>query len=270
MIFDVLKAVVLGIVEGFTEFLPISSTGHLILVNQVFSFEKRFTILFDIVIQLGAILSVLFYFRKRLWLFGKDQEKNKEILNLWQKTIVGVLPAIVLGFFLGETIEEKLFNPVTVALALIIGGIILILVERKNRQNQIDSIKNLSFKTAFFVGLIQCLAMIPGVSRSAATIIGAILLGASRPLATEFSFFLAIPTMIAASGYSLLKYGLLMSSSEFFILAVGFIVSFLTALVVIKFFLDYVQKHDFKAFGYYRIVLGVLILLLFFVPAIIS
>ena len=270
MIFDVLKAIILGIVEGFTEFLPISSTGHLILVNQVFSFEKSFTILFDIVIQLGAILSVLFYFRKRLWSFGKDQEKNKEILNLWQKTIVGVLPAIVLGFFLGDSIEKKLFNPVTVALALIIGGIILILIERKNRQGRIDSIKNLSFKTVFFIGLIQCLAMIPGVSRSAATIIGAILLGASRYLATEFSFFLAIPTMIAASGYSLLEYGLLMSSSELFILAVGFIVSFLTALVIIKFFLDYVQKHDFKAFGYYRIVLGVLILLLFFLPAIIN
>ena len=270
MFFDVFKSVILGIVEGFTEFLPISSTGHLILVNQVFSFNEKFTILFDIVIQLGAILSVLIYFRKRLWPFGKDEEKNKETLNIWYKTIIGVLPAIILGFLLGDFIKEKLFNPLTVALALIIGGIFLILIERKSKQNQIDSIKNLNFKTAFYIGLIQCLAMIPGVSRSAATIIGAMLLGASRSVATEFSFFLAIPTMIAASGYSLFKYGLSMSLSEFGILAIGFVISFLTALAVIKFFLNYVQKHDFKAFGYYRIALGLIILFLFFIPVIIN
>jgi len=270
MFFDVLKSVILGIVEGLTEFLPISSTGHLILVNQVFSFNEKFTILFDIVIQLGAILSVLIYFRKRLWPFGKDEEKNKETLNIWYKTIIGVLPAIVLGFLLGDFIEEKLFNPLTVALALIIGGIFLILIERKSKHTKIDSIKNLNFRTVFYIGLIQCLAMIPGVSRSAATIIGAMLFGASRSVATEFSFFLAIPTMIAASGYSLVKYGLSMSLSEFGILAIGFVISFLTALAVIKFFLNYVQKHDFKAFGYYRIALGLIILFLFSIPAIIS
>ena len=263
MIFDIFKAIVLGIVEGLTEFLPISSTGHLIIVNQVFSFSEKFTILFDIVIQLGAILSVLFYFRKKLWPFGKNEGKNNETLNIWYKTIIGVLPAIILGALLGNVIEKRLFNPWTVVLTLVIGGIFLIFIERKNKESKINSIANLNFKTAFYIGTIQCLAMIPGVSRSAATIIGAILLGTSRLVAVEFSFFLAIPTMIAASGYSLFQYGFSISATQALVLAVGFIISFLTALAVIKFFLNYIQKHDFKVFGYYRIILGILIIFVF-------
>lgn len=259
MVVSLLKAIVLGVVEGFTEFLPISSTGHLIIVNQFFSFSPNFTVLFDIVIQLGAILSVLAVFWKKLWPFSADKERNKATLNIWSKTVVGVLPAIVLGALLGGFIEERLFNPWVVAVALIVGGVVLLLIENKNRPSRINSIADLGFSTAFFIGLVQCLAMIPGTSRAAATIIGAMLLGASRLVAVEFSFFLAIPTMLAASAYSLWKYGRAMSSAELIILAVGFVVSFLTARAVIKFFIGYAQKRDFKVFGYYRLALGVLI-----------
>ena len=262
-----LQATILGIVEGFTEFLPISSTGHLILVNQwlgyASGFDKKFTLLFDIVIQLGAILAVLVYFWKRLWPFTKDSIANKKILNIWYKTIIGVLPAIIIGALFASKIEEKLFNPWTVAVALFIGGLVILIVEKKYRQPKITSIDNLGFKTAFFIGLIQCLSMIPGTSRSGATIIGALILGASRAVAAEFSFFLAIPTMIAASAYSLFKYRALISSDHATILLIGFIVSFIVALAVIKFFMNYVQKNNFKIFGYYRIVLGIIIVAYF-------
>jgi undecaprenyl-diphosphatase len=258
-----LSALILGIVEGFTEFLPISSTGHLILVNQFISFDKDFTVLFDIVIQLGAILAVLVYFWKKLWPFTTDKIKNKETLNIWYKTIVGVLPAIIIGALFASKIEEKLFNTWTVAIALFIGGIIILIVEKRKTSPKVLSINNLSFKTAFFIGLIQCLSMIPGTSRSAATIIGAMLLGASRVVATEFSFFLAIPTMVAASGYSLLKYNGILSIQQFLVLATGFIVSFIVALAAIKFLINYVQKNNFKIFGWYRIILGTIIIAYF-------
>ncbi len=255
---DTIKSIILGIVEGFTEFLPISSTGHLILVNQFISFNRKFTLLFDIVIQLGAILAVLFYFRKKLW----------PISNIWYKAIVGVLPAIVIGGLFGALAEEKLFNPWVVALALLIGGIIILLIEARekratNAPTRIISVKDLSYKTAFFIGLVQCLSIIPGTSRSAATIIGAMIFGASRMVATEFSFFLAIPTMLAASVYSLLKYNAPLNSQQFFVLSVGFIVSFVVALAVTKFLINYVQKNNFKIFGWYRIVLGTIIIIFF-------
>lgn len=260
----------MGIVEGFTEFLPISSTGHLILVNQFISFDRDFTLLFDIVIQLGAILAVLAYFYKKLWPFTKDAAKNKETLNIWYKTIVGVLPAIILGALVAGKIEEKLFNPWTVAITLLIGGLIILFVERKacekratNAPMRITSINNLSFKTAFFIGLIQCLSMIPGTSRSGATIIGAMILGADRVVATEFSFFLAIPTMLAASAYSLVKYHALLNMGQTLVLLTGFAVSFVVALAVIKFLINYVQKNNFKIFGWYRIILGIIIILYF-------
>jgi len=260
-----LIAAILGIVEGFTEFLPISSTGHLILVNQFISFDKNFTLLFDVVIQLGAILAVVVFFWKKLWPFTNDQIKNKEIWNIWFKTIVGVLPAIILGALFASKIEDKLFNPWTVAVALLIGGLIILFVENLRHNPKINSIKELSFKTAFYIGIIQCLSMIPGTSRSAATIIGAMVLGASRVVATEFSFFLAIPTMIAASAWSLFKYRALLNMSQFSVLLVGFIVSFVVALAVIRFLIDYVKKNDFKAFGWYRIVLGIIIIAYFLI-----
>jgi undecaprenyl-diphosphatase len=274
MFFDLLKSIILGIVEGITEFLPISSTGHLIIVNQWISFDADFTKLFDIVIQLGAILSVVVFFWNRLWPFGKDKEKNKEIWSIWSKTIVGVLPAIVIGALLANKIEEKFFNPLTVAVMLIAGGAVLIWLESrktgtvplsdsKRGLSPFFSVKDMTYRTAVYIGLFQCLAMIPGTSRSAATIIGAMLLGASRVVAAEFSFFLAIPTMVAASAYSLLKYKSHITGAETALLAVGFIVSFVVALAVIKFFMNYIQKHSFKNFGIYRIALGALVLLLF-------
>jgi len=271
MIFDLIKAAILGVVEGITEFLPISSTGHLIIVNQWIAFDANFTKLFDIVIQLGAILSVVVFFWNRLWPFGKDKEKNKEVWSVWFKTIVGVLPAIVIGAILASKIEEKFFNPPTVAVMLIVGGEVLIWIESrktgpapvKRGLAPFSSVKEMSYRTAIYIGFFQCIAMIPGTSRSAATIIGAMLLGASRVVAAEFSFFLAIPTMVAASAYSLLKYKSHITGAETAILAVGFIVSFVVALAVIKFFMKYIQTHSFKNFGIYRIALGALVLLFF-------
>jgi undecaprenyl-diphosphatase len=260
-----LTAIILGIVEGFTEFLPISSTGHLILVNQLISFDKNFTLLFDIVIQLGAILAVVAFFWKRLWPFTKDQEKNKEIFSIWLKTIIGVLPAIFFGALLANKIEEKLFSPWIVAIALLVGGLIILFIEGRNYKIKIISIKDLGFKTAFLIGLVQCLSMVPGTSRSASTIIGAMLFGASRVVAAEFSFFLAIPTMIAASAYSLLKYRELLNINQIFILSTGFITAFIVALIVVKFLMDYVQKHNFKIFGYYRIALGIAVIAYFLI-----
>lgn len=260
-----LIAVILGIVEGLTEFLPISSTGHLILVNQFAGFTGRFANMFDVIIQLGAILAVVAYFWKRLFPFGKGKlaAEKKNTWNLWKKALTGVLPALIIGAFLGKYIEDKLFNPVTVAVALVIGGIALIIAEKRKKPGNINSISSLSYKTAFFIGLIQCLAMIPGTSRSAATIIGAMLLGTSRIVAAEFSFFLAIPTMLAASAYSFLKAGITLTYNELSVLSIGFITSFFIALLVITVFMNYISKKSFKPFGYYRIILGIAVLLYF-------
>jgi undecaprenyl-diphosphatase len=264
---DIIKAIILGIVEGITEFLPVSSTGHLILVNQFISFDEQFTKMFDIVIQLGAILSVVVYFRKRLFTFTKENGSyfQSQTADLWKKALVGVIPALIIGAKFGKQIQESLFNSITVAGALVVGGIILILLENRKRRETISSIVMLNYKTVLFIGLIQCLAMIPGTSRSAATIIGAMLLGCSRLVAAEFSFFLAIPTLFAASAYSLLKTGLTMTSHEAIVLAVGFVVSFVVALFVIAGFMKFISRRDFKPFGYYRIILGGLILSFFFI-----
>lgn len=263
-ILEILKAVILGAVEGFTEFLPISSTGHLIIVNQFLSFDKDFTVLFDIVIQLGAILAVLIYFIKKLWPFTQDKIHNKKTLTIWYKTIVGVIPAILFGALFASFIKETLFNPWVVAISLIVGGLVILFIEHKNQTSTIISVEDLSYTTAFFIGLIQCLSMIPGVSRSASTIIGGMVLGTSRVVATEFSFFLAIPTMFAATAYSLLKYKGVLHSNQLLILIIGFVVSFVIALAVVKFLIRFVQKHNFKLFGYYRIILGTIIILYFF------
>lgn len=256
-----LKAIILGIVEGVTEFLPVSSTGHLIIVNQWISFDPTFTKLFDVVIQLGAILAVVVYFRKEICPCTASKEKRPEVFALWKKLLIGVLPAIVLGALFASKIEEKLFNSFTVAVMLIVGGIALLVIEKRKHKEQFTSIKSLSTKTVLLIGLFQCLAMIPGTSRSAATIIGALLLGASRSVAVEFSFFLAIPTMIAASTYTLLKHWQVMSSTDLAILAVGFLTTFFVALLVISKFMQFIRKHSLGSFGYYRIVLGFLILL---------
>jgi len=254
---DFISAIILGLVEGLTEFLPISSTGHLIIANQFFSFSADFTKVFDIVIQLGAILAVVIYFRKKIFVF------NQENSSLWKKVLVAVLPAIFFGALLNDFIEEKLFNTITVAITLLVGGLIILWVENRRKTYDIG-LMTMTYKLAFAIGLIQCLAMIPGVSRSGATIIGAMLLGLSRLAAAEFSFFLAIPTMFAATGYSLLKNADLISGGQWGVLSVGFGVAFVTAFLVVSFLMKFISTHSFKFFGYYRIILALLILLMMF------
>lgn len=262
----ILKAVVLGIVEGITEFLPVSSTGHMILVDKVItlSSDKNFTDAFEVIIQLGAILSVCIFFFEKLWPFGKDKEQNREKLVLWSKVIIAVFPALALGAIYSKfELKKVLFTPLVVASMLIIYGIIIILLENynKNKKNySVNSIKEISYKGAVLVGIFQCLALVPGTSRSAASIIGAMLIGFSRGVAAEFSFFLAVPTMVAAAAHDMLEFGVKFTTEQFAALGAGFVVSFIVAYFVIKVFMDYVKKKDFKIFGYYRIVLGVLVL----------
>jgi len=256
---EFIKAFILGIVEGLTEFLPISSTGHLILVNQWVSFSEEFTILFDVFIQMGAILSVIIFFRKEIFPASLKLLVHKEYLSFWMKILIAFMPAVVLGVLFSDVIEEKLFNITTVSISLFIGGILIILIDRKKRQFKFDSVKTMPYLIAMYIGLFQCLAMVPGTSRSAATIIGGLVLGASRKLAAEFSFYLAIPTIIGASVYSLAKSKIELSMQEIYLLIVGFIVSFVVALLVIRFFMNFIRKHSFEVFGYYRIVLALVI-----------
>ncbi len=259
--------VILGLVEGITEFLPVSSTGHLIIVNEFTGFTGSFAKMFDVVIQLGAIMAVAVLYRRRLFSFltSKDSEERKRSFSIWMKAAVGVIPAFVFGFLFWKHIKAYLFNPYIVAAALVVGGVVLIIIEKTERKVMVTDMDKMDYRTAFVIGLIQCLAMVPGTSRSAATIIGAMMLGASRTVAAEFSFFLAIPTMVAASGYSLYKYGLVMGSTEMIQLAIGFIVSFVTAYLVIAAFIKFISKRDFMPFAYYRILLGAAVLVYFLV-----
>jgi len=264
---EFLKSILLGIVEGVTEFLPISSTGHLIIVNEFVDFTGTFAYTFDIVIQLGAILSVVVYFWNRLCPWGRNKsiDEKRQTFEIWKKAILGVVPALVIGAIFGSYIKEYLFNPATVSSALIIGGIVLIYLESRKKEGTILSMASLSYRNAFIIGIIQCLSMVPGTSRSAATIIGAMFLGASRVVAAEFSFFLAIPTMCAASAYSMLKTGGELTAHQVAVLAVGFLVSFVVALLVIAGFMRFITKRDFKPFGYYRIALGIIVLMYFII-----
>lgn len=261
---DLIKAVILGIIEGITEFLPISSTGHLIIANQFVAFSEKFTTMFDVVIQLGAILSVIVYFHKKINPFAATQSRTerRQIIELWKKTMIGVIPAIIVGAAFHRQIEQ-LFNPITVSTALVVGGMLLLGIENKHRESQINSLEAMNYRTAFLIGLVQCLGMIPGTSRSAATIIGAMLLGTSRIVASEFSFFLAIPTLLAASVYSIYKSGLNLTVSEISVLTTGFFVSFLVAWAAIAGFMNYIGKNNFKPFGYYRLILGGFVLAYF-------
>lgn len=264
--FDFIRAIILGIIEGITEFLPISSTGHLIIANEFLSFNsKNFENMFDVVIQLGAILSVVVYFRRRLIPFGKDftRRERDHVFHVWFKVIVGAIPALTLFAICGSAVQKLLFNPTVVAIALIIGGIIILIVESFVKRPTFKSIEQMSYRKAFLIGIIQCLAIIPGTSRSASTIIGAMSLGSDRETAAEYSFFLAIPMMFAASAYSIYKSGFSMSNHEINVLLVGMIISFLVALVVISGFMKLIKKMGFKPFGYYRIVLGIIVLIFF-------
>jgi len=270
-----LKALLFGLVEGITEWLPVSSTGHMILLNEFVKMDvsPEFWNMFLVVIQLGAILAVVILFWNQIFPF--DFSKNarsehnvirKDIWILWGKILVACIPAIIVGLPLDDWIDEHLYNGYVVAAMLIIFGILFLIVENRNKgkESKIDSIEELSFKAALIIGLWQVIAaLFPGTSRSGSTIIGALLLGVSRKVAAEFTFFLAIPVMAGASLLKLLKFGFGFTGEEFMILAVGMISAFLVSIVVIKFLMDYIRKHDFKPFGWYRIVLGIVVLTYF-------
>ena len=265
---ELFKAALIGIVQGITEWLPVSSTGHMILFNEFIKMNvsETFMSTFLVVIQFGSILAVLTIFFKKLNPFDASKTKiqKSETIDLWIKVIIAVIPSGILGLLFDDTIDALFFNPTTVAIALIVYGIIMIMLENRNKKPSVNSFSEVSYKLAIGIGLFQCLALIPGTSRSGSTIIGAVLLGTSRYIATEFSFFLAVPTMLGASALKLVKTGFAFSGFEWLILATGSIVAYIVSILAIKFLLDYIKKHDFKVFGYYRIVLVILVLAYFF------
>ena len=271
---EIIKAILFGIVEGITEWLPISSTGHMILLNDLIKLNvtDEFYSMFEVVIQLGAILAVVLIYFKEIfpWGFGKNKKDTKKTLNLWGKILVACIPAAVLGLLLDDWLDAHLYNSVVVALALIIYGIIFIIIERKKvGTRKTKSIDDISYKQAFQVGMFQLLSLVPGTSRSGSTIIGGLLVGLDRKVAATFTFFLAIPVMVGASLLKILKYflktGTVFTSLELSILIVGCIVAFIVSIVVIKFLMNYIKKHDFQVFGWYRIVLGILVLIYFMI-----
>ena len=287
MILDIIKVIILAIVEGLTEFLPISSTGHLIICGKFIELSpKEFSNAFFVIIQLGAILSVLYlYFNdlnpiaksklkvkagtdyNNLSLKEKFQLRDLATMRLIAKILVGFLPAALLGFLFDDLIDKYLFNEVTVAIALIFYGIIIIFMEKRNKSVSFkyESLEDITIKTAFLIGIFQCLAMVPGTSRSAATIIGAMLLGCSRTSAAKFSFYLAIPTMLGATVLKIFKIGLSFNLWQWFLILLGSVVSYFVALIVIKKFLAYIRNNDFTYFGFYRIALGIIVLLVTFI-----
>ena len=258
----VIKSVILGIVQGLTEFLPISSTGHMIIVDEYLKLPEGFREMFLVVVQLGSILSVIVYFWNTLLPSEafRDSSVRSRMFMLWMKVLAGVMPALLIGGLLGGTIKRYLYSTQCVAIALFIGGIALILLERRHRQGALDDTARLPWKTAVGIGLAQCLAMIPGVSRSAATIMGALALGTSRRAAVEYSFFLAIPTMVAASAYSVMKEGQALTAEQWIATAAGFVTAFIVALGVIAFLMSYIRRKDFQLFGWYRIALSVILI----------
>lgn len=284
-ILELLKVVFLGIVEGITEWLPISSTGHLILVEEFVKLDvsKAFWEMFMVVIQLGAILAVVVLYWKDIWPFRNKKPKHENVTKvekaagtlcrfvkidkmiMWLKIMVSCLPAILIGLPFDDFIEKKFNNWFVVAVMLIVYGVLFLVVEDYNEKRtvKIHSIADITWKTALLIGIFQVLALIPGTSRSGATIIGGIILGASRTVAAEYTFFLAIPVMFGASLLKIVKFGFDFTSWELTILGVGTVVSFVVSILAIKFLMGYIKKHDFKAFGWYRIVLGIIVMLFF-------
>jgi undecaprenyl-diphosphatase len=266
---ELLKAAFLGIVEGITEWLPISSTGHMILVEEFIKLNasEEFKEMFFVVIQLGAIMAVVLLYFNKLNPFSpkKSNQEKKDTMNIWYKVIVGVLPAAVLGFLFDDWLDEHLYNYLTVAITLIVYGILFIFIENsnKNKVAKVNSFKELSYKTAFYIGMFQVLSLTPGTSRSGATILGAIILGTSRYIAAEYSFFLSIPVMFGASALKLLKFGFSFTGMEIGILLVGMIIAFVISIIAIRFLIKYIKNNDFKAFGWYRIILGILVIAYF-------
>lgn len=278
--FELLKAVLFGIVEGITEWLPISSTGHMILLNEFMPLKvtEEFYSMFEVVIQLGAIFAVVLIFWKDIFPFQKppyDPRRKKaglisylnlDIVTLWLKILVACVPAAVIGILFNDIFEALFYNYTTVSLALIVFGVAFLLIEEKHKgkQARINTLADITFSLALMIGIFQLIAAIfPGTSRSGATIVGALLLGVSRKVAAEFTFFLAIPVMFGASLLKIVKFGFHFTGMESAILLVGMLVAFLVSIVVIKFLMGYIKKHDFKVFGWYRIVLGLVVLMYF-------
>lgn len=264
---EILKAILFGIVEGITEWLPISSTGHMILLNEFVKLDvsPEFWEMFLVVIQLGAILAVVVLFWGKLFPFKFKQKPvvQKDIFGMWFKIIAACIPAAVVGVLFDEQLEAFFYNPVSVSIALIVFGVAFIVIENKNKELQpkVTELSQITYKTAMIIGLFQLIAAIfPGTSRSGATILGALLIGVSRTVAAEFTFFLAIPVMLGASLLKIVKFGLSFTGPEAVILLVGMAVAFIVSVIVIRFLMGYIKKHDFKVFGWYRIVLGILVL----------
>ncbi len=267
---EILKAILFGIVEGVSEWLPISSTGHMILLDEFVSLNvsEAFLEVFLVVIQLGAIMAVVTLFWKQIWPFGL-KEKNfikKDIWTMWFKVLVACVPAAIIGVLYDDVIDAYLYNYQTVAISLIVFGIAFIWIENRNhgKAPKINSITELTYNTALMIGVFQLIAAVfPGTSRSGATILGALLIGVSRTVAAEFTFFLAIPVMFGASLLKLVKFGMVPATGELVILLVGMVVAYVVSVLVIKFLMGYIKKHDFKVFGWYRIGLGILVILYF-------
>lgn len=268
---EILKVVFLGIVEGITEWLPISSTGHMLLVDEFITLDASdsFKDMFFVIIQLGAILAVVTIFWNKMWPFQmKDKTQSvfkKDTWSMWFKTVVACIPGAVVTLLFDDFIEAHLHTAVVISIALIFYGIAFIVIENwnKTRTPKVESLSDITYKTAFLIGMFQVLSIIPGTSRSGATIIGALLLGVSRVAAAEFTFFLAVPVMFGLSALKLIKFGLSFTSAELAILIIGCVVAYLVSILVIKFLMSYIKKHDFKIFGWYRIVLGVIVLAYF-------
>ena len=278
VILEILKAILFGIVEGVTEWLPVSSTGHMILLDEFVHLKvsPEFYEMFQVVIQLGAILAVILLFFHKLNPFApsKDAAQKKNTWNLWFKVVVAVLPSAVIGLLLDDWMDAHLYNYIVVAITLILYGVAFLFMEKRNqsRSFKIENVYDMDYRTAILIGAFQCLSLIPGTSRSGATILGALVLGVARPAGAEFSFFLAIPTMLGASALKLLKFllsGVSATGMEITLLAVGCVVSLVVSLLVIKGLMEYVRKRSFKVFGIYRIVLGVLVIGYFVVKSVV-
>ena len=269
MILNIFKTVIIGIIEGITEWLPISSTGHMILANEFIKLDvsSSFWEMFEVVIQLGAILAVVVLYFKTLfpWGFNKTKNDTKNTFNLWIKIIIGCIPCAIIGLLLDDYINEKFYNPYTVAIMLILYGILFIIVENhhKNKEYRVKNINDLSYLDALKVGLFQVLSIIPGTSRSGATILGGLTIGLDRKVAANYTFFLAVPVMFGASLLKIVKFGFSFTTNEIIILFIGMLTAFIVSIISIKFLLKYIKNNDFKVFGYYRIILGIIVLLYF-------
>lgn len=267
--FELLKVIVIGIIQGITEWLPISSTGHMILAEELLKLNvsDEFMEMFRVVIQFGSILAVVVLYFRKLNPFApsKNQAEKRDTWTLWFKVLVGIIPAGVVGVLLDDWLDEHLYNYVTVAAALIVYGILFIIIEKRNKNRSLPTktLSELTYKKSLAIGAFQMLSLIPGTSRSGSTIIGASILGCERPVAAEFSFFMAIPVMLGASLLKLVKFGFDFTSTELIVMAVGVVTAFVVSIAAIKFLMDYIRKRDFSVFGWYRIVLGIIVLIWF-------